>query len=93
MKNKKMISANEINRFVYCPYQWYYTKVYGQKAIREKYKALPHQKSQHENNFTRGLKFHKRYYKQYRLKRLAGIAVAAVLAILAMIGGMQWLSL
>ena len=28
------ISANEINRFVYCPYQWYYRRYYGQKDLK-----------------------------------------------------------
>ena len=25
----KKLSANEINRFIYCPYQWYYGRYYG----------------------------------------------------------------
>ena len=34
-KNKSTISANEINRFVYCNYQWYYGKIYGSARLRE----------------------------------------------------------
>ncbi len=67
-KNIK-ISANEINRFTYCPYQWYYGKVYGQKALREKYSALERNESPEEGNFKKGLSFHEKYYKTYRLKK------------------------
>ena len=33
--NSRTISANEINKFAYCPYQWYYERLYGRKRLRE----------------------------------------------------------
>ncbi|MBE6007828.1 MAG: hypothetical protein E7235_01365 [Lachnospiraceae bacterium] len=33
--DKETISANEINKFSYCPYQWYYERLYGRKKLRE----------------------------------------------------------
>lgn len=33
--DKQTISANEINKFAYCPYQWYYERLYGRKKLRE----------------------------------------------------------
>ena len=33
--SSKTISAGEINKFVYCPYQWYYQRLYGNKKLRE----------------------------------------------------------
>ncbi len=33
--DKETISANEINKFAYCPYQWYYERFYGRKKLRE----------------------------------------------------------
>ena len=33
--DKETISANEINKFAYCPYQWYYERLYGRKKLRE----------------------------------------------------------
>ena len=33
--NSRTISANEINKFSYCPYQWYYERLYGRKRLRE----------------------------------------------------------
>lgn len=33
--DRKTISANEINKFSYCPYQWYYERLYGRKKLKE----------------------------------------------------------
>lgn len=70
MRKKEIkISANEVNRYIYCPYQWYYGRLYGQKALKEKYQALERKTSGHEANFKKGLRFHENYYKKYRRKR------------------------
>lgn len=70
MRKKEIkISANEVNRYVYCPYQWYYGRVYGQKTLKEKYQALERKTSNHEANFKKGLRFHETYYENYRMKR------------------------
>lgn len=70
MKNKSVkISANEINRFVYCPYQWYYGRIYGQKVLKEKYQALKKESGPYEGNFRKGLTFHEKYYKSYKWKK------------------------
>ena len=78
------ISANEINRFVYCPYAWYYQRYYGQKVLKEKYRALKNKNSQIESNFKKGLRFHKKYYLQYHIKRILrwcmiGIGILSVI--------------
>ena len=79
MKNKSTkISANEINRFIYCPYQWYYNRYYGSKAIKDKYRALDIQSSDHEANFVKGQKFHKNYYRSYRLRRALQIILIVI---------------
>lgn len=84
--NSHKISANEINRFVYCPYQWYYTRCYGSKALHERYKALDIQSSQHESNFVKGQKFHHHYYRSYRFKR-----VVQSLLLVLLISTLVWL--
>jgi hypothetical protein len=66
---KKLISANEINRFVYCPYQWHYKRHYGVKELTIRYKALGKESSGHESHFEKGLKHHQRHYFKYKLKR------------------------
>lgn len=89
INNNKKISANEINRFVYCPYQWYYGRYYGQTALKEQYKALGSKSSKTENHFAKGVKFHKAYYRSYRIKRgilLVGIIVASVILIGSLMG-------
>lgn len=62
------ISASEINKYTFCPYQWYYERLYGSKYIRKKYNerndAL-NLKDATLSNFTRGINFH----NNYRLKR------------------------
>lgn len=86
MKNSsKKISANEINRFVYCPYQWYYARAYGSKTLREQYKALGIDDSGLESNFVKGQKFHRRYYRNFRLKRALQILLS-----LLFIGLLAW---
>ncbi len=71
MKEKK-ISANEINKFCYCNYQWYYEKVYGAKEIRRlnlEYCKENGIESKVSKNFSRGRKFHNRYILKYKIKK------------------------
>lgn len=84
------ISANEVNRFTYCPYQWYYGRIYGQKTLKEKYQALDHHSSQHEANFKKGLHFHEHYYKSYRMKRRIEIAVLVIFLLLLAGSLIKW---
>ena len=81
----KKISANEINRYVYCPYQWYYGKYYGQTKLKEQYKALNKNKGATESNFIKGTDFHKNYYKKYERRRM--LQIALVLIVLSVIIG------
>ena len=37
---RKTISPSEINKFVYCNYQWYYHKKYGGAKLRQLRKAF-----------------------------------------------------
>jgi hypothetical protein len=82
--DKKTISASEINRYVYCPFQWYYERLYGRKFLREKLRernqAL-HLTDTAASNFKKGLQFHRRYLLAARLR----FAVKAVL-LAALIG-------
>ncbi len=78
----KKISANEINRYVYCPYQWYYGKYYGQTKLKEQYKALNTNNGQSEHNFARGINFHKDYYKQYQRQRILKLALIFIVLVI-----------
>ena len=32
--NKKTLTPNEVNKFCYCPYQWFYERAYGRKELK-----------------------------------------------------------
>ena len=37
MIERETISAHEINKYDYCPYQWYYERLYGRAELRRLY--------------------------------------------------------
>ena len=65
MKNdSKSISANEINKFAYCPYQWYYERYFGAAHIRALYKERNNRLGLEDvalSNFRKGQSFHSEY--------------------------------
>lgn len=71
--DSKIISAGELNKFVYCPYQWYYQRLYGNKKLRELVK-IRNERYGYENsdlsNFNRGTRFHNKYHLAYKLKKV-----------------------
>ncbi|MDE6182043.1 MAG: PD-(D/E)XK nuclease family protein, partial [Eubacteriales bacterium] len=57
--DNEKISANEINKYSFCPYQWYYERLYGAKYIREKQKERNQAlglKDKTLSNFNKGIK-------------------------------------
>lgn len=88
MYNKsENISASEINKFIYCPYKWYYERFYGQKKILEILKSKREKKIKwqnydaSENKFAKGNYFHKTFRKKYLFERKKKIFLFFVLAI------------
>lgn len=73
------ISASEINRYTYCPYQWFYERVYGRKELsrlmqqkkEKKKKTTKTQppKSTAMSNFARGRQYHKEEYARFCKKQ------------------------
>ena len=64
---------------VYCPYQWYYEKIYGRAELRRMRKEYLEELGLEDSttaNFVRGEAFHRKLYRQYRLRRLLGKIVA-----------------
>lgn len=69
-KNFYTISGNDINKFMYCNYQWYYQKVFGIKKLRELRKEYIEDlgiQDETVSNYKRGTVFHKRIYFKYRV--------------------------
>ncbi|MCL2565119.1 MAG: hypothetical protein FWE24_04830 [Defluviitaleaceae bacterium] len=94
MKNdSKFISANEINKFLYCPYQWYYERLYGMMHIRGLYKERNQKLGLEDtaySNFKKGLDYHESYEDKpsdssgggLRLLRRVAIVIAIISGII-----------
>ncbi len=76
------ISAGEVNRYIYCSYQWYYTRIHGDKELRALYRSL-NPGGVENRAFSRGRDFHENFGKHERLKRIALICLKAVVIIAA----------
>ena len=92
---KETLSAHELNKYTYCPYQWYYEKILSglseiEKAEKEYLEELGLEDST-TANFIRGEAFHRKLYRQYRLRRLLGkIALLALLVLILIFWVMQY---
>lgn len=65
---KIKLSASEVNRFCYCPYQWYYERLYGHGEIQALYKERNRAlrlKDSTRSVFAKGNEFHENYMSQY----------------------------
>jgi len=83
MKDPFTLSAHEVNKFTYCPHQWYYERVHGAKALRAAYRERNERLGLEDAtgaNFARGLVFHAGFSARKRWGwALVGLALAAVL--------------
>lgn len=94
-KSSKPISASEINRFCYCPWQWYYERLHGAAEIRrlakERNAALGYSDSG-RSAFNKGRDFHEHYMARYSVRvALRRLVVAVVAAAVLMAGAWLWL--
>lgn len=93
-KEDKPISASELNRYSYCPYQWYYERLYGMKELRRLYQERNERlglTDKAAGNFTRGLEHHRKSYRRLRWRtRLRRFAAVLVLLILLGLIGYFW---
>lgn len=81
--NKQTITASELNKYAYCPHQWYYERLYGRKYIREQYNERNRALGLGDgvtSNFKKGLAFHRRHLFVSRLRLAVKIAALVVLA-------------
>lgn len=79
INNKKhTITANEINKFCYCPYQWYYERAFGRKELSIMKKELNDELGLTDSrlsNFKSGSEFHSnvRFNRWLAVKRVVYI--------------------
>lgn len=69
---KKTLTPNEINKFCYCPYQWYYERLYGTKELRRLAQERNRQlglTDTRQSLFQKGLQEHNRVHFVYRLRQ------------------------
>ncbi|MCI1930596.1 MAG: helix-turn-helix domain-containing protein [Clostridia bacterium] len=89
IKDKKhTVTANEINKFCYCPYQWYYERVYGRKELSLMKKELNSELGLTDSrlsNFKKGSEFHSRV-KFNRWLKVKKIALILFIILLIAIG-------
>ena len=92
MIERETISAHEINKYDYCPYQWYYERLYGRAELRRLYaqrNARLHLEDSMSANFRKGEGYHQRSYFLLRLRRMAW-KIAVLLFAAAAFGGYVW---
>ena len=85
MKNDDTISASEVNRYLYCNYQWYYERKYGTAELRRRKKAHMAEMGitpTSDNPLQKGLVFHARFEQRRRAKlALRLLRIAAMLGV------------
>ena len=92
MIERETISAHEINKYDYCPYQWYYERLYGRAELRRLYaerNARLHLEDSLSANFRKGEGYHQRSYFLLRLLIMAW-KLAVLLFAAAAFGGYVW---
>ena len=87
MRDNRTISASEINRYIFCNYQWYYERKYGAAELRRRKKEHLEEMGIDATNknspIQRGLAFHTRFGRRRRLKIVwAWFRAAAIIAII-----------
>ena len=83
--DSEKIAASEINKYMYCPYSWYYERRYGRRHIRKLYlKRLDELNltDEVEVNFLKGQSFHDEDFGKSRRIVKVVFAVIVVLAVL-----------
>ncbi|WP_317854529.1 hypothetical protein [Chakrabartyella piscis] len=81
--NRKTLSPNELNKYTYCPYQWYYERFYGRAELtrlrKERNEAL-HLEDTTVSHFARGEKHHNRLYGKLQWRsRLQKLCLLVIL--------------
>ncbi len=95
MRAEGNISANEVNKFVYCPYQWYYERIHGAKKIRGLYMERNKSYGYTDtvgSHFKKGLRYHSGYRKRALIFGIITVSavVLAVFGLMYFLGILPW---
>ena len=83
--NKKTITPNEINKYLYCPYQFYYERYHGRKELTSLYKERNKRlglENKTLSNFKKGTEHHESYYQQDAYRSFIRIVLVAAIVVL-----------
>ena len=86
-KNRHTLSATELSKFEYCPYQWYYERLYGRNDLRKLEKERNEQLGLREfrkENFESGIQYHNEYDFKARFTRVL-VTVVIIVAIIVFV--------
>ena len=90
---RKTLSAHEISKYDYCPYQWYYERLYGRKELRRLYVERNTRLNLEDSlasEFRKGEKYHRRSYLLLKLKRMLW-KLSVILFAAAVAAGYFWI--
>ena len=86
---RKTLSAHEISKFDYCPYQWYYERLYGRKELRRLYVERNTRLNLEDSlasEFRKGEKYHRRSYLLLKFRRMLWKLIVILFAAAATAG-------
>ena len=90
---RKTLSAHEISKYDYCPYQWYYERLYGRKELRRLYVERNTRLNLEDSlasEFRKGEKYHRRSYLLLKFRRMLWKLIVILFAAAA-IAGYLWM--
>ena len=91
---RKTLSAHEISKFDYCPYQWYYERLYGRKELRRLYVERNTRLNLEDSlasEFRKGEKYHRRSYLLLKFRRMFWKLIV-ILFTAAVLAGYLWIN-
>ena len=90
---RKTLSAHEISKYDYCPYQWYYERLYGRKELRRRYVERNTRLNLEDSlasEFRKGEKYHRRSYLLLKFRRMFWKLIVILFAAMV-IAGYLWM--
>lgn len=82
--DSEWISASDINKYSYCPYQWYYERKYGQREIARLAREAAEASGKEFVSGGRmelGISYHQRHFSRLRaVRRALSVFISLIIA-------------
>ncbi len=83
-KDRHTIAATELSKFDYCPYQWYYERLYGRNELRRLEKERNERlglEDKRKERLEQGVRYHNDIFVSCgRGRRIFAVAVLIIIA-------------